>query len=117
MGINELTNAGFPDFVRALPEADLPFEGLRGWLLNSERGQLLFLETDAELEVTEHSHGNQWGIVVAGEMELTIGGETATFRQGDSYYIPAGTTHGATLRAGFRALDFFEDKDRYNVKK
>ena len=70
-----------------------------------------------ELEVTEHSHGNQWGIVVAGEMELTIGGETRVFGQGDSYYIPAGVTHGAILYAGFRALDFFEDRDRYKVKK
>ncbi len=111
-----MINGAFPDFVRALPEADLPFEGLRGWLQSGERGQLLFLEADAELEVAEHSHGNQWGIVVAGEMELTIGGETATFRQGDSYYIPAGVTHGATLRAGLRAIDFFEDKDRYKTK-
>jgi mannose-6-phosphate isomerase-like protein (cupin superfamily) len=116
MDINEFKNAAFPDFVHSLPEADLPFEGLRGWLLNSERGQLLFLEADVELEVAEHSHGNQWGIVVAGEMELTIGGETATFRQGDSYYVPAGVTHRAILRAGFRALDFFEDKERYMTK-
>lgn len=116
MDISELQNAAFPDFIRSLPEADLPFEGLRGWLQNGERGQLLFIETEAELEVAEHSHGNQWGIVVAGEMELTIGGETAIFRQGDSYYVPAGVKHGAVLRAGFRALDFFEGRERYQPK-
>ena len=116
MDINELKNAGFPEFVRALPEADLPFEGIRGWLLNSDRGQLLFLEAETEADVTEHSHGNQWGIVVAGEMELTIGGETATYRQGDSYYIPAGVMHRATLHTGFKVLDYFEDSDRYTAK-
>jgi phosphoglycolate phosphatase-like HAD superfamily hydrolase len=31
----------FPAFVRSLPEADLPFGGLRGWLLQSESGQVL----------------------------------------------------------------------------
>ncbi len=117
MNIDKLINGAFPDFVKSLHKADLPFKGLQGWLLNSERGQLLFLETDVELEVTEHSHGNQWGIVVAGEMELTIGGETRIFGQGDSYFIPAGVLHGAILHAGFRALDFFQDKDRYKVKK
>jgi hypothetical protein len=37
----------FPAFVRALPEADLPFVGLRGWLLQSESGQVLFNESDS----------------------------------------------------------------------
>ena len=116
MDINQLINAPFPEFVRSLPQANLPFPGLRGWLLNGESGQVLFMETDVELEIAEHSHGNQWGIVVAGEIKLTIGGLTKIFRQGDSYYIPAGVIHGAVLRTGFRALDFFEDKDRYKVK-
>jgi mannose-6-phosphate isomerase-like protein (cupin superfamily) len=107
----------FPDFVCGLPEADLPFEGLRGWLLQSEGGQVLFLEADVDAEVTEHSHGDQWGIVVDGEMELTIGGETAIYRRGDSYCIPAGVEHGARLFAGFRALDYFKDRDRYRVRK
>jgi mannose-6-phosphate isomerase-like protein (cupin superfamily) len=107
----------FPDFVRGLPEADLPFEGLRGWLLRSEDGQVLFMETDVDVDVTEHSHGDQWGIVVDGEIELTIGGETAIYRRGDSYCIPAGVKHGARLFAGFRALDFFEENDRYRVRK
>jgi len=107
----------YPDFVRGLPEADLPFEGLRGWLLQSEDGQVLFLEAGVDAEVTEHSHGDQWGIVVDGEMELTIGGETAIYRRGDSYYIPAGVEHGARLFAGFKALDYFKDRDRYRVRK
>jgi mannose-6-phosphate isomerase-like protein (cupin superfamily) len=107
----------FPDFVRDLPEADLPFEGLRGWLLRSEDGQVLFMETDADVDVTEHSHGDQWGIVVDGEIELTIGGETAIYRRGDSYYIPAGVKHGARLFAGFKALDCFKDRDRYRVRE
>lgn len=107
----------FPDFVRGLPEADLPFEGLRGWLLQSEDGQVLFMETDVDVDVAEHSHGDQWGIVVDGQIELTIGGETAIYRRGDSYCIPAGVEHGARLFAGFKALDYFKDRDRYRVRE
>ncbi len=114
---NATESSEFPDFVRNLPEADLPFKGLRGWLLQSEGGQVLFLETDVDVAVTEHSHGDQWGIVVDGEMELTIGAETAIYRRGDSYCIPAGVKHGARLSAGFKVLDYFKDRDRYQVRK
>lgn len=63
----------FPAFVRSLPEADLPFSGLNGWLLQTERGQVLFNESEAEVFVAEHSHGDQWGIVVEGRINLTVG--------------------------------------------
>jgi hypothetical protein len=56
----------FPDFVPRLPEADLPFVGLRGWLLQGESGQVLFNESDVEVSVPEHSHGDPWGMVVDG---------------------------------------------------
>ena len=106
----------FPAFVRDLPEADLPFEGLRGWLLQSDSGQVLFNESEVEVSVPEHSHGDQYGIVIAGEIDLTIGGRTRTFRRGDSYFIPGGTAHGALIRPGFRAVDYFSDRDRYRPR-
>jgi hypothetical protein len=106
----------FPAFVRDLPEADLPFEGLRGWLLQSDSGQVLFNESEVEVSVPEHSHGDQYGIVIAGEIDLTIGGRTRTFRRGDTYFIPGGTGHGALIRSGFRAVDYFSDWDRYRPR-
>lgn len=106
----------FPEFVQRLPEADLPVAGLRGWLLQSEDGQMLFMEAGAEARVPEHAHGDQWGIVVDGSMELTIGGVTRTFARGDSYFIPGGTRHAAVLHPGFRAIDFFADRDRYRAR-
>lgn len=106
----------FPAFLQDLPEADLPFEGLRGWLLSSENGQVLFNESDVDLDVPEHSHGDQWGIVIAGRIELTIGGTTNTYRKGDTYFIPAGAQHSARIHAGFRAVDYFSDSGRYKAK-
>ena len=48
-----MKSSEFPSFVRSLPEADLPFEGLRGWLLQSDSGQVLFNESDIEVSVPD----------------------------------------------------------------
>lgn len=106
----------FPDFIRNLPQADIPVEGLTGWLLQSGDGQFLFMECTVQVNIPEHSHGDQWGIVIKGKMDLTINGQTKTYGSGDSYFIPAGILHKAVLYPGFRASDFFADKDRYHVK-
>ncbi|MFQ6122824.1 MAG: cupin domain-containing protein [Dehalococcoidales bacterium] len=107
----------FPSFVRNLPEADLPFDGLRGWLLQSDSGQVLFNESNLEVLVPDHSHGEQWGIVIDGKIEMTIGGQTMTYRRGDTYFIPAGAIHRARIYAGFRAVDYFADLSRYRPKE
>ena len=111
-----MDSPGFPDFVRGLPEADLPFAGLRGWLLQSEAGQVLFNESDVEVAVPEHAHGDQWGVVISGQIELTIGDRTQTFGRGDSYHIANGTPHQARIFPGFRAVDYFSDRDRYRPR-
>jgi hypothetical protein len=112
-----MSSTEFPPFVRSLPEADLPFEGLRGWLAKSESSLLMFNESAVELAVPEHSHGDQWGIIIDGRIDLTIGGTLHTFTRGDSYFIPSGTPHRATIYPGFRAIDYFADRDRYRVKR
>ncbi len=105
--------SSFPPFIRSLPEADLPFRGLVGWLLETWHGQVLFNESRVETVVEEHSHGDQWGIVVDGRIDLTVGGETLSCNRGDTYFIPNGTLHKAHIFSGFRAVDYFADRDRY----
>jgi quercetin dioxygenase-like cupin family protein len=106
----------WPDFVEMLPEADLQIDGLRGWLLSNPDGQLLLLKVLTETSVPEHSHGAQWGIVIEGEIELTVSGHQMTCRAGDSYSIEAGELHSAVLKKGTRVIDLFEDSDRYRTK-
>ena len=106
-------NSEFPAFVRNLPEADLPYDGLRGWLLQSDSGQILFNESAVEVFVPEHSHGDQWGVVIDGKIELTIGQQTQTYRRGDTYFIPSGVVHQARIYPNFRAVDYFADRNRY----
>jgi quercetin dioxygenase-like cupin family protein len=79
-------------------------------------GLTLFLEADADVDLPIHSHGDQWGTVITGSIDLTIGDETSTFRAGDCYIVPAGMPHGGRIMAGFAAIDFFTDPDRYREK-
>ena len=106
----------YPPMIRELPEADIPFEGVTGRLFQGANHQIVFFEIAPIGEVAPHSHGAQWGIVFEGEMELTIDGKTNTYRNGDSYFIPAGVTHSARFNQRTLLMDFFADADRYRAR-
>ncbi len=111
-----MSRADYSETIKRLPQADIPVPGVRGWLSQAADHQIVFFEIPAGLEIPPHSHGDQWGIVVEGEMELTIDGQTRGYGPGDSYHIPAGTEHGAKFLTDFRAIDVFADADRYRPK-
>jgi quercetin dioxygenase-like cupin family protein len=106
----------YPEIIKNLPEADIEFKGVRGWISQAKDHQVVFFDIEPIGEVTEHSHGAQWGIVIEGEIELTISGNTKTYKKGDSYYIPDGAVHSAVFKSRTWVLDFFADKDRYKAK-
>ena len=105
----------YPIIIEKLPAIDISLNGARGFLLQGPDNQLVFFEFEEDTEIPMHSHGAQWGIVVDGKIDLTIGGVKKTYIKGDSYSIPAGTIHGGRIYAGFKAIDFFEDRDRYRT--
>ncbi|MCK4919895.1 MAG: cupin domain-containing protein [Bacteroidales bacterium] len=107
----------YPETITNLPEADIPFDGVRGWLSQSENHQIVFFEIEAIGDVAEHKHGTQWGTVFEGEMKLTIDNVTKTYRKGDSYFVQANTLHSATFIKKTWLMDFFADKNRYFPKK
>ena len=57
----------------------------------------------------EHTHPHeQAGIVMQGEFDFTIGGETKRVKQGDAYVIPGGVPHSLIGSEGWAlALDIF----------
>jgi len=112
----ELFMNPFPDWIDDLPEVDTPFTGIEGRLLASPHGQAVFFRAAEEFEVPPHAHGAQWGIVVAGRLELAIEGESATYEPGDTYDIASGEEHSARFEAGTCVIDVFRDPDRYEPK-
>ncbi len=107
---------GFPEIIRRLPEADAHLPGITLRLLQGPTACATFVEATEDAVVLEHSHGAQWGIVVSGQLVLTIGGKTRVYQPGDEYYVPAGVPHSAKLSKGVRVIDFFDDPDRYRPK-
>lgn len=107
----------FPDIITKLPVADVPFEGLEAYLIQGEKQQVIFMYFNQDVEIPEHSHEAQWGVVLDGEIEITIGGETRICRRGDTYFIPKGVAHSAKVRKGYRDLTLFNQKDRYREKR
>ncbi len=108
----------FPRIITDLPEAEMPFPStvVKTHVLRTDQGQLIFFEILKDIDAPPHAHKGQWGTVLEGEVELTIGGKTQVFRPGGSYYIPAGISHSARIPAGVKMIEFFEDPDRYRVK-
>ena len=107
----------FAEVITNLPEAVLPFEDARAWIMQGDRHQLIFFEMKPSVKVPEHSHNYaQWGMVIAGEMKLTISGKARTCTKGDEYVIPAQAKHSATFSRKTRVLDFFSEKARYKAK-
>ena len=107
-------DAFFADFIKELPQAALGLENVTGYLLAGPKGQAVFFDLPAGASVPLHSHGAQWGIVVSGELELTIGDKTEIYRSGQSYHIPAGTAHGATVLVPSLVIDVFAEPNRYS---
>jgi quercetin dioxygenase-like cupin family protein len=76
----------------------------------------MFYEIDEDLEIPAHVHGAQWGVVLEGSMEMSIGDDTTTYSKGDTYYVPPGILHITRIKGGYRGIDIFADSDRYLPK-
>ncbi len=106
----------FPKNITSLPEADIGFKGVKGWIAQGDNHQTVFFKIEQSAEVPEHYHKDQWGIVVEGEMELTIEGKTNIYRKGDEYFIPSQVNHSARFLTECRIIDFFSEKARFKPK-
>ncbi len=106
----------FPDPILNLPKADIPMKGLKAYLSQASDHQILFMEFDEDIEVSEHFHESQWGIVLEGRIELIIKGIKKVYTKGDRYFIPEGVKHSAKIYAGYSDITFFNQKDRYKAK-
>ena len=114
--MEEWDGTPYPKMVRDLPEIAVSIEGVRGWLMQGMKNQAVFFDIEPTAQVPPHSHCAQWGFVLEGEMELTVGGESKVYGKGDWYFIPAGAEHAASFRTRCAVIDLFESPDRYRAK-
>jgi len=109
----------YPDFFDAFPALDLPFpeDVVSTRVIRSDDGLVAFFTFHKAMDLPAHAHKAQWGTVLAGEIEFTIGDDTRTYHVGDSYNIPSGVLHSARIPAGTKVIDVFEESDRYPLKR
>ncbi len=113
--MNNIEN--FPDFIRALPEIELPVPGVQGWLIQSDHQQVIFVEFTETIEFPEHTHSDQWEIPIAGRVILHTSGNSREYQPGESFYIPPDLPHAATVFSGYKAIIIFNAPDRYKRKE
>jgi quercetin dioxygenase-like cupin family protein len=114
--IENIMNKDFPSIITQLPEAGVPIPGVKAFLAQAGDQQFVFMTFDQDVEVPEHAHAAQWGVILDGQIELTIDGEKHLFKKGDSYFIPENARHSASIKKGYRDLTLFDQKDRFQRK-
>jgi quercetin dioxygenase-like cupin family protein len=67
------------------------------------------LDFDPLAQVPEHKHPHeQFGVILSGELTLTIAGEPLVLRSGEMYIIPGNVPHSAVAGPeGFTAVEVF----------
>ncbi len=67
------------------------------------------VDFDPHVQVPEHKHPHeQFGVVLSGELTLTIAGEPLLLHAGDMYIIPGDVPHSAAAGPeGFTAAEVF----------
>jgi quercetin dioxygenase-like cupin family protein len=106
----------FPHIITELPRADISVLGLHAYLLQCTDHQVLFMSFENDADIPEHSHEAQWGAVLDGEIHLTIDGKSRVYKRGDTYFIPRTVPHRAKIKAGYKDVTVFNQKDRYKPK-
>ena len=84
------------------------FPGLRARLVHTDRVTHSWVEVDAGAAFPEHQHAHEQIVnVLAGELELTVDGETHRLRPGTVFVIPPNAKHSGRGLTSCRVLDTF----------
>lgn len=109
-------NTVFPAPIIALPEADIPIKGAKGYLSQGDGHQIIYMHFSEDVELVEHAHRAQWGIILDGKVDLDIGGVMRTYGKGQNYFVPDGVKHHGHIYAGLVVVEYFDQADRYKRK-
>jgi len=106
----------FPEPIQKLAQADIPIDGVTAYVSQSDNHQIIFMQFEKDVDLQEHCHESQWGIVLEGKIDLVIDGIRKTYMKGDRYFIEKGVKHSGRIYSGYADMTFFNQKDRYGVK-
>ena len=91
--------------------------GLFGRFVHGEKITLSFVDIEPGAQLPEHSHPHeQITYLIAGELDMVIGGEKISLTPGMVHVIPGNTPHSAYARTACKVLDAFSPvREDYRV--
>ncbi|NNF27098.1 MAG: cupin domain-containing protein [Gemmatimonadetes bacterium] len=82
--------------------------GYSARFIHTEHTTHAYWEIDPHKPLPEHSHPHEQTVnVLAGTIELVVGGESHVLEAGDVLHIPGGVPHSAVAHTPCRVLDVF----------
>ncbi len=104
-----------PPEIMALPKVEIPVDGVTGYCLKDDRKQVVFFVFEEGVSFPDHSHCDQRGLVISGEMVIDIEGQSNLYQAGDQYRVPEGVKHRASFTQQTVLIDMSDAPDRYRV--
>ena len=104
-----------PPEILALSKVEIPVSGVAGYSLQDSQKQVVFFVFDEGVSFPDHSHCEQHGMVVSGEMTIEINGESNLYQAGEYYLVPEGVSHRALFSRQTVLVDMSDAPDRYNT--
>jgi quercetin dioxygenase-like cupin family protein len=95
----------YPDRIRKLPLFDGRFDAYK---LEAKDGDVLFASYPAGTSIPTHAHDTEnYGVIIRGELILTMNGERKRFGVGDWYHVPSNTEHAADFEVETDEIEFW----------
>lgn len=107
----------FPPEILSLPKVEVPVAGVSGYCLKNDDKQVVFFVFEEGVSVPDHSHCEQKGIVISGEMMIEVEGETNWYKDGDNYVIPKDVNHRVNFSQRTVLIDMSAAPNRYEVAR
>ncbi len=109
------TDTIFPPEILSLPKVEVPVSGVAGYCLQNDERQVVFFVFDEGVSFPDHSHCEQRGLVISGEMIIEIEGESNLYQAGDHYVVPGNVNHRALFSQPTVLIDMSDAPDRYGT--
>jgi mannose-6-phosphate isomerase-like protein (cupin superfamily) len=109
---HDLANV-LPPEILALPKVEVPVDGVTGFGLSDDEKQVVFFVFEEGVSFPDHSHCEQRGVIISGEMVMEVDGTPTLFQPGETYEVPEGVRHRTTFSQRTVLVDMSDAPDRY----
>ncbi len=104
-----------PPEILSLPKVEIPVSGVTGYSLQNDEKQVVFFVFEEGVSFPDHSHCEQRGMVISGEMIIEIEGKSNLYQAGDHYQVPNDVNHRALFSQRTVLIDMSDRPNRYDT--